>query len=228
MSSREPRARGRARPDLLSTVERRRAWACKRRGWRPVAEDPFSTQAFLLLLHLKTARFGRIGMEQLWNRGGAIGGKGSAHRTSKNGLNYAKPLPPAATGCRLDRMVRRGSPVRVRKRALMKAPHTRGFCFPDALHFVQCARVWNRFWNNQTKGTSILLSSQASERRPRPIRLSALNLDAASQRPGSTGQSSGVTERLLTLAAARRDCDRKRPLGRGWYCGNAYRRLGGL
>jgi hypothetical protein len=41
-------------------------------------------------------------------------------------------------------MVRRGSPVRVRKRAFTKAPQTRGFCFADALHFVQRARVWNR------------------------------------------------------------------------------------
>ena len=41
----------------------------------------------LLLPHLKIARFGRIGMEQLWNRGGAIGGKGSARRTPKDGLN---------------------------------------------------------------------------------------------------------------------------------------------
>jgi hypothetical protein len=48
-------------------------------------------------------------------------------------------------------MVRRGSPVRVRKRALTKAPQTQGFCFLDALHFVQRARVWNRFWNSQTK-----------------------------------------------------------------------------
>jgi hypothetical protein len=32
---------------------------------------------FHLLVDLQTARFGPIGMEQLWNRGGATGGKGS-------------------------------------------------------------------------------------------------------------------------------------------------------
>jgi hypothetical protein len=48
-------------------------------------------------------------------------------------------------------MVRRGSPVRVRKRALTKAPQTRGFCFPAALQFVERARPWDRFWNSQAK-----------------------------------------------------------------------------
>jgi hypothetical protein len=36
---------------------------------------------FHLLVDLQTARFGPIGMEQLWNRGGATGGKGSVRRT---------------------------------------------------------------------------------------------------------------------------------------------------
>jgi hypothetical protein len=38
-----------------------------------------------------------------------------------------KPLPWVATGCRSERMVRRGSPVRVRKRALRKPRNPRGF-----------------------------------------------------------------------------------------------------
>ena len=33
----------------------------------------------------KTARFRPIGMEQLWNRGGATGGKGLARRNRRNG-----------------------------------------------------------------------------------------------------------------------------------------------
>ena len=35
---------------------------------------------------VKAARFGPIGMEQLWNRGGATGGKRSALRSAENGL----------------------------------------------------------------------------------------------------------------------------------------------
>ena len=35
----------------------------------------------------------------------------------ENGSNKPKPLPPVATGCRSERMVRRGSTVRVRQRA---------------------------------------------------------------------------------------------------------------
>jgi hypothetical protein len=40
--------------------------------------------------------FGSIGMEQLWNRGDATGGKRSARGTPENGLNYG---PTVATGC---------------------------------------------------------------------------------------------------------------------------------
>jgi hypothetical protein len=46
----------------------------------------------------------------------------------------------------------------------MKAPQTRGFCSPALLHFVQCAQVWNSFWNSQTKKAAFLLSEQASHR----------------------------------------------------------------
>src|SRR2546430_16042823 len=43
----------------------------------------------------KARVFGPIGMEQLWNRGGATGGKGSARGTPENGLNYRQTV---ATG----------------------------------------------------------------------------------------------------------------------------------
>jgi hypothetical protein len=72
-------------------------------------------------------------------------------------------------------MVRRGSPVRVRKRALIEALQTQGFCFPVVVHFLQRARVWNRFWNSQMKEAAILLSNQASSRR----------LGRGSARPGT-------------------------------------------
>src|SRR5919201_5202378 len=61
---------------------------------------------------------------KVWSRDGApwlqpvaIGGKS---RSLRNGRNKRKPLPWVATGCRLERMVRRGSTVRVRQRALQK------------------------------------------------------------------------------------------------------------
>jgi len=41
---------------------------------------------FQLPVDIQTARFGPIEMEQLWNRGGATGGKGSTRRTLENGL----------------------------------------------------------------------------------------------------------------------------------------------
>jgi hypothetical protein len=59
----------------------------------------------------KAPVFGPIGMEQLWNRGGATGGKGSGDQKPEMALNERKALPPAATCCRLDRMVNRASAV---------------------------------------------------------------------------------------------------------------------
>src|SRR4051794_28634803 len=47
----------------------------------------------------------------------AIGGKWEC---PENGEIRPKPLPPVASGCRSERMVRRGSTVPVRQRALQK------------------------------------------------------------------------------------------------------------
>jgi hypothetical protein len=47
---------------------------------------------------------------------------GRKSRSLHNPRNKPKPLPWVATACGLERMVRRGSPVRVRKRACPKAP----------------------------------------------------------------------------------------------------------
>ena len=78
----------------------------------------------------------------------AINGKSTER---KSGENKPNPLRPIATGCVRRSMVRRGSTVRVRQRALLKAQQARGFCILSSLHFVQHAQVWNSFWNNQRK-----------------------------------------------------------------------------
>jgi hypothetical protein len=51
------------------------------------AADQHGTSACGRSSPFKAAVFGAIGMEQLWNRGGATGGKGSTHRRPENGLN---------------------------------------------------------------------------------------------------------------------------------------------
>jgi hypothetical protein len=57
------------------------------------ARDLVANGPLLVDLHLRSlpgskARvFGPIGMEQVWNRGGAPGGKRSARETPENGLN---------------------------------------------------------------------------------------------------------------------------------------------
>jgi hypothetical protein len=52
------------------------------------------------------------------------GGKGSTRRGPENGFTGPQPLPPAATGCRLDRMVSRASAVGCRP--LREVPSLRG------------------------------------------------------------------------------------------------------
>ena len=65
------------------------------------ARDLVANGALPVDLHLqslpgsKARVFGPIGMEQLWNRGGATGGKRSARETPENGLNYRQTV---ATG----------------------------------------------------------------------------------------------------------------------------------
>ena len=56
----------------------------------------------------------------------ATGGKG---RRLEKASNKPKPLPSVATSCRGDRMVRRGSTVRVRQRASLFSLLARRFCF---------------------------------------------------------------------------------------------------
>src|SRR5947209_20386 len=60
-------------------------------GLPPVAGGPPPCteavgRASVLLVQPQTARFGPIGMEQLWNRGGATSGKGSGRQKPENRL----------------------------------------------------------------------------------------------------------------------------------------------
>jgi hypothetical protein len=58
--------------------------------------------------------------------------------TAGNGSDRRKPLPCVATACRRDSMVRRGSTVRVRQRALQRRCKP-GLSSPLILHFLQRA-----------------------------------------------------------------------------------------
>src|SRR5262249_35668092 len=59
-------------------------------------------------------------MKPLWSPVVANAGSRSQIRMGQERPKQAKPLPWVATACRLERMVRRGSTVRVRQRALQK------------------------------------------------------------------------------------------------------------
>jgi hypothetical protein len=73
-----------------------------------------------------------------WLQPVAISGRSDRHG---NGENKPKPLPLVATGCREKHMVRRGSTVRVRQRALQK-PRTTGLFTSD--RFAD-SRTWGRY-----------------------------------------------------------------------------------
>src|SRR6266571_2971584 len=70
-------------------------------------------------------------MERSWSPV-ATGGNQWQSVGRKSGRNKPKPLPWVATGCRSKYMVRRGSPVRVRKRALQN-PRKRPFLIGTTL-----------------------------------------------------------------------------------------------
>ena len=59
-------------------------------------------------------------MEPLWSTVVATGGNRSQLGSEQARRNKPKPLPWLATSCRDERMVRRGSTVRVRQRALFR------------------------------------------------------------------------------------------------------------
>jgi hypothetical protein len=65
-----------------------------------LAQDALGTRSFGpasgLLIQRQTPRFAPIAMEQLWNRGGATGGKRSTHRGPENRLNSRQTV---ATDC---------------------------------------------------------------------------------------------------------------------------------
>jgi len=113
----------RACPDSLNAcAARHRPSGAAARSRRAPRGTPEPKRAFLGLLG--------------WNSYGTEGAQRVAkvrrREGSRTGCTSAKPLPPAATGCRLDRMVRRGSPVRVRKRASLEQRDCAAVCLSVA------------------------------------------------------------------------------------------------
>ena len=63
----------------------------------------------------------------------------------KNASNMPKLLPSVATACRVERMVRRGSMVRVRQRALQKAPQSGAFLVGATCVVPMCGTCGARY-----------------------------------------------------------------------------------
>jgi hypothetical protein len=80
----------------------------------------------------------------------------------ENGSIKPRPLPPAATSCRLKRMVRRGSTVRVRQRALAKALQAQAFALLLRCTWSNVLKYGTGFGTARRKRGSILLPIEAS------------------------------------------------------------------
>jgi hypothetical protein len=85
-------------------------------------------------------------MEHLWSPAGATGGNQWQMGHLRKPLKQADPQPVANHGSGSKIMVRRGSTVRVRQRALQKAPRRR-FLVQSDLLIVERAVVWSRSWS---------------------------------------------------------------------------------
>jgi hypothetical protein len=98
----------------------------------------------------------------------------------KNRRNTRKPLPWVASGCL--RMVRSGSPVRIRKRALQKAPLVGASAFRSTCRVSSVRWVWSRLWIRATDR----LGTTASDS---PTRSSADSPPSPTQRPAGDSRS---------------------------------------
>ena len=68
-------------------------------------------------------------------------------QTLRTAKNKPKPLPPVATSCRSERMIRRGSTVRVRQRAWENPLETAGFLLLGVGPTWLATCSWTRFGN---------------------------------------------------------------------------------
>jgi hypothetical protein len=98
-------------------------------------------------------------MERLWKNAGATGRKRSERFKPRNGSTSQISFPPAATACPQNRMVRRGSTVRVRQRALQN-PRKSAHRLSDPLAGAPICRGMNPFME--------LSDSEAARGGPRP------------------------------------------------------------
>jgi hypothetical protein len=85
-----------------------------------VLPRPTSSVSLQVRTRIRSSLVGQQRMEPLWSPVVATGGDRSQIAQAQTPPKQAKPLPWVATGCRKQRMVRRGSTVRVRQRALQK------------------------------------------------------------------------------------------------------------
>jgi hypothetical protein len=91
-----------------------------------------------------------LDVEPLRSRAGATGGRPAQPAGHRLTRNACKPLFSLAPNCRKERMVRRGSTVRVRERASRVACTWRLLVQPR-LAMLQIARLWGVFWSSQIR-----------------------------------------------------------------------------
>jgi hypothetical protein len=143
-------------------------------------------------------------MEPLWSPAGATGGNRSHWDAVETGSDRRKPLPCVASACRRGSMVRRGSPVRVRKRAPAKVPQSGTYCFRGT------CTIYSVRWGMEPSGCEQVVA--ASTRR-------AENFDFASlivPRPStSTRAGACICSKRARAAVASAGFLRSQRAGRG-------------
>ncbi len=130
----------------------------------------------------------------------------------KNRRNTRKPLPCVATSCHLERMVRRGSTVRVRQRALQNPRTTGASCFGSICRSSNVGQVWSPLWSlqveNAVPGEPLRATARRQQRfgspqhprsgcsasRARSASLTTQRRRAVARRPSMCGRPSHAAE----------------------------------
>ena len=129
----------------------------------------------------------------------AISGKSAG---SRNGENERKPLPWVATGCRDPKMVRRGSTVRVRQRALQKRRKSALFVSPP-LQIFQRAMGMEPFME-PSGSERVLQTSEIGAFAGRSSRVASPPAGPRSSSPAASSSAGGCSwSRCSSVRAAR-------------------------
>jgi hypothetical protein len=104
-----------------------------------------------LLVQRQTARFGPIGMEQLWNRGGATGGKSSGRQKPENRLNWRQTVADGCHRLPFGSHGKEGVSGSSPEEGSAKSLHSGVSPFTSTCSLTNVRSVWSRLWSFQVR-----------------------------------------------------------------------------